>query len=49
MFKLIFWVCVLTLIVAAFTTFLPYILVIIGAIAIYYAGYQAINYIKRRR
>lgn len=49
MFKLIFWVCILTLIFAAFMNFLPYILVAIAAIAIYYVGYEVVNHVKHRK
>ena len=49
LFKMIFWICVLTLMFAVFVNFLPYILVIVGSIAIYYVGYRAINYIKHGR
>lgn len=53
MLKFVLWVCVAVLIFAALSSFLaailPYVLVIIGALAIYFAGFYLIKYVKNRR
>lgn len=49
MITLIVLVCLAVLAFAAFTTILPYILVVIGALALYFVGFHLIKLFKNRR